>query len=265
MVEADEPVVPFGLRVLGEPTTDYPFCCCLGTQYDDTTPVDWTCSGVLILPNVVLTAAHCGRDLNRVLVGACAIPGVGQHEHNAIDGEVFRLRERPVLCHHPSAGSDDLLLLILDRASSVPYAKLASTDQLLASDRCEVVGFGYRDDGDPSSFGTKRSAVVPICAQTLWEFNAPELPRLVEEKDFQPQVEFVAGRTLLGKDTCAGDSGGPALLPIGQTAYLAGITSRAVKDRHRPCGDGGVYLRVDAYVHLIRFLLSEHEIVCDGM
>lgn len=34
--------------------------------------------------------------------------------------------------------------------------------------------------------------------------------------------------------------------------YLAGATSRAVKQRDFPCGDGGVYVRVDKVVDWIK-------------
>lgn len=265
MIDKEDLVVPIGFRVLGEPTTDHPFCCCLGIQYDAGGPTSWTCSGVLIRPNVVLTAAHCGRSINRVLVGAFAIPermpqGWEQHQ-----GETFGLREPPIPFDHDDLSPVDLMLLILDRPSSVQAVSLATTDDLLVSKQCEVIGFGYRDDKEPDSFGVKRKALVPILLDSVQELAAADLPRLAKEKGFDPRQEFVAGRDKFGHDTCRGDSGGPALLHVGETVSLIGITARAVRDATRPCGDGGVYVRTDVNVTWIRETLSARGIACDAL
>ncbi len=55
--------------------------------------------------------------------------------------------------------------------------------------------------------------------------------------DFTSQgAEFFAGGT--GRDTCSGDSGGPAIVQLGNgIRRLAGVTSRGKV----PCGDGGWY------------------------
>ena len=64
------------------------------------------------------------------------------------------------------------------------------------------------------------------------------------------QNEIVAGGN--GVDSCNGDSGGPAYVEVDGEVQLAGATSRATKNFTQPCGDGGIYTRVDRYVDWIR-------------
>ena len=62
-------------------------------------------------------------------------------------------------------------------------------------------------------------------------------------------LELVAGRPLLARDSCTGDSGGPfyVLDKTGNQWLLAAATSRATDSSMSSCGDGGVYVRVDRY------------------
>jgi MYXO-CTERM domain-containing protein len=76
------------------------------------------------------------------------------------------------------------------------------------------VGYGLTEDNE---LGVKREV-----AATLTSFN-------------ESGREFFAGGD--GKDTCAGDSGGPALVALGSGEIrLAGVLSRGAE-----CGTGGTY------------------------
>jgi secreted trypsin-like serine protease len=55
----------------------------------------------------------------------------------------------------------------------------------------------------------------------------------------------------LDKDSCKGDSGGPAYIDVDGEWQLAGATSRGTCKARRICGDGGIYTRVHAYVDWI--------------
>jgi secreted trypsin-like serine protease len=65
-------------------------------------------------------------------------------------------------------------------------------------------------------------------------------------------LELVAGAPFLDKDTCYGDSGGPVYVEHDGGWYLAGATSRATADSLRPCGDGGIYVRLEKYIDWIK-------------
>jgi endonuclease G len=58
---------------------------------------------------------------------------------------------------------------------------------------------------------------------------------------------MVAGKPLLAKDSCTGDSGGPFYIAAGKGWLLAGATSRSTDSAVLPCGDGGIYMRLDRY------------------
>ncbi len=61
-------------------------------------------------------------------------------------------------------------------------------------------------------------------------------------------LEIVAGRPLLERDSCKGDSGGPFYVLDGMGQWqIAGATSRATDSAMHTCGDGGIYVRVDRY------------------
>lgn len=61
-------------------------------------------------------------------------------------------------------------------------------------------------------------------------------------------LEMVAGKPVLARDSCSGDSGGPFFVGSPKKGWLlAGATSRSTKSAMSTCGDGGIYVRVDEY------------------
>ncbi len=73
-----------------------------------------------------------------------------------------------------------------------------------------------------------------------------------------PDLELVLPR-LGGLDTCHGDSGGPVLERDAQGILrVVAITSRAVRDSVLECGDGGIYVRVDALQAWMTRALAAH-------
>ena len=67
-------------------------------------------------------------------------------------------------------------------------------------------------------------------------------------------LEFVAGKPLLAKDSCTGDSGGPFYIEGPKGWLLAGATSSATNSAPNDCGDGGIYVRVEHYLTWMRSL-----------
>lgn len=218
-------------------------CVCIGTA------ARWQCTGAVVAPRVVLTAAHCGTAISRIMVGGNVV--------QPLDGAGRIVSVRKVVVH-PSyrSGENDITVLILAEDAEVPPVKIATEEQLRAATNVQLVGFGFNDPSRQVGFGTKRQVVVPM-APVMGLAGDPGLQALEQLLGFHAAYEFVAGRKGLGLDTCNGDSGGPAYILGPQNFLLAGLTSRATRQANLPCGDGGIYVRPDRFRDWIAGVLSE--------
>lgn len=237
-------------RIIGGddvPPGGFPSCVCIGTA------TQWQCTGAVVAPRVVLTAAHCGGAITRVMIGGNAVaPFVDA------DGRVVAVRKVEV---HPAYRrgpfhENDISLLILADDANVPPAKIGTAEQLRAAPDVQLVGFGYNDPARPLGFGVKRQVVVPMAPIIGVEDDA-DLSALEQLLGFHGAYEFVAGRKGLGIDSCNGDSGGPAYIRSDQNFMLAGLTSRATREAALPCGDGGIYVRPGKFLDWINQTLSK--------
>ncbi|WP_367127961.1 trypsin-like serine protease [Saccharothrix sp. HUAS TT1] len=217
-------VVADRARIIGGvPTADFPECVAIGSRNG------WCCSGTLVSPNVVVTAAHC------VDGGCAARVFVGEDVDFPDDGEVVRVET--ALAHpdyRPPRPTGDLAVLVLARPVPTPPRPIATAEQVAAASFVRLAGYGNTDVHSSGGYGRRRMVDVPIAS------NDPEYGA-------DPATEFVAGAPFLDRDSCNGDSGGPAYVQVDGQWLLAGATSRATASSLRPCGDGGIYTRVSAY------------------
>jgi len=234
-IENAKQLIPNRKRIIGGiPTADFPDCVAVGSD------TAWCCSGTLVAPNVVVTAGHCvaGGCASRVFVGQDVT------EPNA--GEVIPVRS--AVAHpeyRPPGPTHDLSVLILSEDSTSPPRAIADADMLRAASTVRLAGFGNTDVFSSGGYGLRRMVDVPLASSD---------PRFGSD----PATEFVAGAPFLDRDSCNGDSGGPAYLETNRTWYLAGATSRATASTFRPCGDGGIYTMVGAYRDWLRSVPGGH-------
>jgi secreted trypsin-like serine protease len=191
-------------------------------------------SGVLIGPNVVLTAAHviAGGFCDRVLVGTDVENAQEVKVRTAIahGGYGKRTTASGLEVHENDIG---LLLLEQPLANCTPL-KLADRAQVDMLIKCRLVGYGLNisRNGDIGMPGIQRTAVLVKAATNpdLFPCNA--------------EYEFIAGDNIT--DSCAGDSGGPVLIPVDGTGsaelLVAGLVSRGLPGGGLCSGGGGIYV-----------------------
>lgn len=200
------------------------------------------CTGTLIKPNIVLTAAHCiygyRADRLKFIVGPQSATSKDIHD---VIGYIWH----PKYDHkHWSTwvGADsleDVAIVVLSERANVPPMRLGSTvfPKNYTGD-LELCGYGLSyynpTTQQGSGSGRKRCAKIPVTAIT--------------EKHFKHNV----GPNTTIQNVCGGDSGGPALMVAADGEYeTVGVTSYEEKG----CTVGGS-MRVDYYASWIKDALS---------
>ncbi|HMG19770.1 MAG TPA: trypsin-like serine protease, partial [Kofleriaceae bacterium] len=211
---------------------------------DDTGGDEALCTGTLVAPTVVLTAAHCLDPLDppapdNVLIGTSSLARPGE-------GEIIAIKDS-FLYPDPET-TEDLAVLVLDHASSRTPRKVVdgwARFDLVDGATVELVGFGAIDQDGVEFIDELQEASSKItdadCTRSMG-CNA----------EAQPAGELGAGG--MGIDTCSGDSGGPLYLMASYGPVLAGVTARSYDNAPVMCSDGGIYVRPDKVLDWIEMV-----------
>jgi secreted trypsin-like serine protease len=234
-IENAKKLIPSRDRIIGGiPTSRYPDCVAVGSKNR------WCCTGTLVAPNVVVTAGHCvdGDCADRVFVGEDVTKPQAGTVIPVDDAQSHPEYGPPNLTH-------DIAVLILSKDAECTPRPIADANMLEKATSVRLAGYGNTDVFSSGGFGIRRMVDVPL-ASPKRRYGA------------DPDTEFVAGAPFLDRDSCNGDSGGPAYVQSKQHWYLAGATSRATASTIRPCGDGGIYTRVHVFEDWVRSVPGGH-------
>jgi secreted trypsin-like serine protease len=227
------------LRIMGGstvPLKEFPDCVAVGQV--KAKKGDWQCTGTLIAPNVVVTACHCQECATHV------------HFGNDVSKKGTVIGVKQSVKHPGYAKSeeerDDLMVLVLEKKSTIAPRRLADAKAIDAATDGRAVGFGNVDATGSFGYGIKRMVDIPIASNAC---RGTVKGKGTDAKIYgcNKNFELVAGKPMMAKDSCSGDSGGPFYIPNGKDWLLAGATSRATTSAVATCGDGGIYIRLDKY------------------
>ncbi len=222
------------------------------------------CSGALISPALVATAAHCAVVESEPGVVIPATPGslrvvaghlssasadvsmvrsvIEVHVHDDYDHDFIMGRSRSGAGKGGIGSPNDIALFVL----SAPFEDIPNAPLLPAEQADALTGHG--DVGYVAGYG------IYDIEQKL----AGELYISDAIIDILGPKELLTRRTDQFGDSCFGDSGGPFYLPTDYGDFLVGLVSRGRSDVGRDCGDGGAYTLLSAHLDWIQTAAGEY-------
>jgi len=200
-----------------------------------------TCTGTLVAPNIVLTAAHCVIDsrAGAVIFGTDIKKAADANQYATITA-VF---PHPDYHEGPGKNSNDIALVKFKGKLPAGYkvANLLPDASLLTKNlQVTLAGYGVSvegPNGKMSGSGILRKVAVP-----LTDPNYSETEMLFGARD--------------GAGACHGDSGGPAFATINGQTYVIGVTSRTT-DQKGGCHTDSIYTNVAAFKTVIEQGISK--------
>lgn len=205
------------------------------------------CTGTVIGSKAILTAAHCYCD------GVKETIFFGDSVHSPTSSVPVKGGVSMIACGVPLQIADgDVAILTVDAPLTVPPRAIASKALIDNSTFGRSVGYGVGANPIMDPQGIKRMVDVPVasiaCNGSVTTGNGSVTDTMYYH--CSSGTEIVAGAPSLNKDTCNSDSGGPMYVVTSDGGlYLAATVSRATGTPGiRPCGDGGIYVRVDGKV-----------------
>lgn len=205
------------------------------------------CSGTLIAPDVVLTAAHCldtasgGPKFKTIAPGSLAIY-VGDNPQTDAAPSFYAVSETLI---HPSYNRNAILndLGLVRLSSAVPASDATPVPALPTS-----LGFTSSDAGmtlNFAGFGQTENGTydVKLQADGVLGGLGCSVSGCRSSGDAATQISY----SQADAGPCFGDSGGPAFVNRGGTWYVGGMTSYGDAN----CAIYGVSTRADAYESLI--------------
>lgn len=209
------------------------------------------CTGVLVTPNMVLTARHCVAVVEKGTGPNCGpTGGIGGAAHDlsdlgiAVEGRldlpVVRVPIAEIMMLPDSEGQPlcgaDIALVRLEHAVDAPVAVPRLDRAPTAGEPCTVVGYGS-DGNIPSTAGLRRASPT-LALLHVGALSGDAGEPLATDRD-----------VVIAKGICHGDSGAPLFDADGR---IVGIASRGATLADEATCTEGVFTRLDVHADWLR-------------
>jgi len=199
------------------------------------------CGGMLIAPNIILTAAHCKGGFKSAYLGFYDyISPYGREEIPIID-EII----------HPDFNKDtfyaDYMIVVLKSNSKYKPVCITNRQFLSRRDWLVALGFGFLSPG-----GSLANKMHKVSVQYI--DNQECAGKYSKHKKRISNNMLCADSSDIGRDACQGDSGGPIIKATNRGNVAVGVVSWGIGCAQLP----GVYSRISWAYNWIKNRVHEN-------